>query len=362
MAAGSIVRSISSMFNGFWMRHRRNLGLAVAGALEARRIGVGVIGRHMPVSVCPKHAIKRLDRFLSNPRFDDDEAQATLLRTLIGPRKRVLIAVDWTMMRRWQVLVAGVIQRGRCVPALWAINDLARLHKSQNAFENGFFTRLAACLPEGTEAVVIMDRGFRRVSLVKHLESIGLSYVIRTSGGIEVRHRRYHGPLDEMPIRRNRFMDMHDTELTLKQPTTVRLVSIWKPRQVEPWHLMTNIADRPAVVASIYAKRFHIEETFRDEKDHRFGMSLGYLKCNYAERLTRILLVAALAHLLAMIAGAAARARGLDREYRANTPGSRGRKAHSDFTLGVYYIASIRLNLPRMLDFLWTAQLEENWG
>ena len=354
MAAQSIVRSVCSVFKSFWKRHRENLGLAVAGVLLGKRVGVASIGRSMPAGTCPKHAIKRLDRFLSNDRLHDDEAQATLLHTVVGPRKRILIAVYWTKIRDWQVLVAGVIQCGRCIPILWSVMDPRRRYKSQNAFENGFISALVAALPSGTDATVLLDRGFRRISLVKHLRSVGLSFVIRIPGKTMVRHESYCGLLSNMPLRPNRFVDMPDAEATADHPASVRIVSIRKRGQKEPWHLMTDRPESCDQVANMYAKRFHIEETFRDQKEHRFGLSLGYLKVTRADRLTRVLLVAAVAHFVAMLVGAAARATGLDRLYRANTPGKRGRKAHSDFTLGLYYAPRVKLKRVPRLQLLWS--------
>ena len=176
--ANRIVRAIDEIFNDPWKRHR----------------------------------LKRFDRFLSNPRFDNQKAQEKLLKTVIGDRKRVLIAVDWTKVREWHVLVAGVIQRGRCVPVLWAVMDPQKQYKSQNAFEDVSFP------------------------------------------------------------------------------------------------------------------------------------------------------VTALAHLLAMLAGTYAREKELDRHYRANTPGRAGRRAHGDFTLGLYYVLRIpwRLRAAMALLIEWTEP--ENWG
>ena len=71
-------------------------GPMVEGVGEARKLGVAVVGRHLPTRTTPKHAIKRVDRFLSSAYFDHREAQEELLRTVIGPRRFVRIAVDWT--------------------------------------------------------------------------------------------------------------------------------------------------------------------------------------------------------------------------------------------------------------------------
>ena len=254
--ANRIARAIDEIFNDFWKRHRLNLGLAVAAVLMARRVGVGVVGRYMPVRTVPKHAIKRFDRFLSNHRFDDRKAQEQLLKTVVGDRKRVLIAVDWTKVREWHVLVAGVIQRGRCVPVLWAVMDPQKLYKSQNAFENAFFTWLAQALPDGARAVVLMDRGFRRVSLVRHLRSIRLSFVIRTSGTTRVTGKCFSGKLEDVSFPRSRLLDLPDTRLTTRHPEETRVVCLWERRQLEPWYLMTDLEEPTRAVAQNYGKRF----------------------------------------------------------------------------------------------------------
>jgi hypothetical protein len=141
-----------------------------------------------------------------------------------------------------------------------------------------------------------------------------------------------------------------------------RVVCLWERRQLEPWYLMTDLEDPARGTTNAYGKRFRIEETFLDEKSHRFGLSLGGLKVTRDERLERILLVTALAHLLAMLAGTDARKKELDRHYRANTPGRAGKRAHSDFTLGLYYVLRIPRRLRAAMALLvgWTEP--ESWG
>ena len=190
MTARPIVQSVEIIFKGFWKRHVRVLGDMVAGAFCAHRLQLSAVARQLPGRSSPKHAIKRVDRFLGNPRFDHRRAQEQLLRRVVGPRRRVLIAVDWTKVRRWQVLVAAVVQSGRGIPVMWAVQDPNRLHKSWNAFEHGFFAWLAQALPDGVEAVLLLDRGFKRVELVRFLRRLGLHFVIRTGGSVHVRHPR----------------------------------------------------------------------------------------------------------------------------------------------------------------------------
>ena len=360
MAARLIVQRVGKIFKGAWKRHIENLGLLVAAAFEARRLGVAILGRYLSTGTSPKHAIKRVDRFLGNHRFDHRWAQERLLRSVIGPRKRVLIAVDWTKVRQWSVLVAAVIQRGRAVPVLWSVMQAKSLYKSVNAFEHGFFSWLSQALPPGVEGVVLLDRGFKRVALVNHLKRCGLRFIIRTGGNVHVRHPQYEGRMDRVIQKRGERRDLTDALLRPSRPVRVRVVGGWERGQREPWLLMTDLDWAVKHVIAAYGKRFRIEETFRDEKNSRFGLFLGGVKFHHAERLERMLLVAALVHFFAMAAGAMARKLGLDRQFRANTV--RHKATHSDFTLGLYYFPRLLRNRKITLHLLYRDTEMEFWG
>jgi hypothetical protein len=360
MTAKEIMQSIEVICKGLWKRHLVNLALLVHAAFECKRLGIAALGREMRCSTSPKHAIKRVDRFIGNNRFDHRTAQEELLRHVVGPRKTVLIAVDWTKIRKWPALVAGVVKRGRAIPVMWSVMGAHALYKSQNAFENGFFAWLAQALPDGVLAVILLDRGFKRVELVKHLRRCGLSFVIRTGGNVHVRHPSYKGRMDELVKKHGEVVDLQGAILRPSRPVEVRVVGVWECGQKEPWLLMTNLTDGVAEVVAAYGRRFRIEETFRDEKDPRFGFALGKLKMMQGERLERMLFIAALVHLLAMLVGGAARRMGLNRGYRANTV--RDKPTHSDFTLGVYYILRLQLNYSELLDEFFTELEKEFWG
>jgi hypothetical protein len=362
VVAKQILHAVDGIFKHFWKRHRANLGLAVTAVFESRRLGVAAIGRALPTRVDPKHAIKRVDRFLSNDRFDHRSAQEVLLRAVVGPRTRVYVSVDWTRIRDWWVLVASVVYRGRALPVLWSAIDYRRMYKSQNKFENAFFSWLASALPVGVRGVVIMDRGFDRLDLVQRLRTLGLSYVIRYGGKTHVEHRTYQGPVNKLLSRRGVITDLRGAMLRAENPVEARLVGVWDHGQAEPWLLVTDL-DLPArQIVKIYGRRFQIEETFRDEKDSRFGLALGQLRMTQPLRLEKMLLVAALAHLLATLVGALAREYGLDRRYAARSLGTATRRVHSDFSLGLYYTRRLAWKISTLLKKLHADPVGLNWG
>ena len=113
----------------------------------------------------------------------------------------------------------------------------------------------------------------------------------------------------------------------------------------EAWCLATN---RPelgaAAIVERYAKRFTIEETFRDLKDNHFGMGLSATHIGTPERRDRLLFIAAVAHALLTLLGAAGEDCGFDRFLKANTV---KRRTMSLFNQGSHWYRRMGPHPPR---------------
>jgi hypothetical protein len=103
--------------------------------------------------------------------------------------------------------------------------------------------------------------------------------------------------------------------------------------------LATSLSDGEAgAVIACYARRFQIEETFRDTKSHRFGFSFEDAGSRTERRLNNLLLIAILAAYATMVLGVAAESDGIGREMQANT--IRHRRVFSLFTLGRFVLTN----------------------
>ena len=71
-------------------------------------------------------------------------------------------------------------------------------------------------------------------------------------------------------------------------------------------------------VVDLYSRRFTIEETFRDQKDPRFGFGMRHTRVASPDRRDRLLLLASLAQALLTLLGAAGERCGLDRVGRGD--------------------------------------------
>ncbi|HEU4410910.1 MAG TPA: hypothetical protein VFS43_37000 [Polyangiaceae bacterium] len=139
-------------------------------------------------------------------------------------------------------------------------------------------------------------------------------------------------------------MRLPTARVTADRAPVPAVVVVHAAKMKEPWCLATSLAERTAQdVIALYGKRFSIEETFRDEKDIHFGLGLSATHVGSCDRRDRLLLLAAIAHALLTLLGAAAEKVGLDREFQ--TSPKRGR-ALSLFGQGTFWYGA----LPNMKD------------
>lgn len=104
-----------------------------------------------------------------------------------------------------------------------------------------------------------------------------------------------------------------------KQPIGA-VVCVKRKGMKDKWCLATSYSEAKASeVINLYARRFTIEENFRDVKDLRFGMGLSSVSIKSVERRDRLLLVSALAIPLLTLLGAAGEEVGLERQLKTNT-------------------------------------------
>src|ERR687890_535752 len=69
-----------------------SLANATLGVMTGASLGVAVIGKSLAQALLPKHAVKQVDRLLSNPRIEAWDVFATWVPEMVGPRKDIVVA------------------------------------------------------------------------------------------------------------------------------------------------------------------------------------------------------------------------------------------------------------------------------
>jgi hypothetical protein len=316
----------------------------VVGVLHAAALGIHAIGRGMAdaMGLDPKHAIKQVDRLLSNAGITVWQWFAQWVTFVVAARKALVVALDWTEFDKDDqatIALSGVTPPGRATPLLWKTVRKSALKNRRNDYEAEVIERLHELLPEDVEVTVLADRGFGDQKLFMYLETLGWSYAIRFRQIIQVTHGGRAMPAAAwIPINGHAKM-LRDALITADKTSIPAVVVKHQKGMKEAWCIATNRTDLGAAgVIKLYARRFTIEETFRDIKDNHFGMGLSETHIGSPERRDRLLLLSAIAQALLTLLGAAGEACGIDRTLKANTVKTR---TMSLFNQGCYWYRAI---------------------
>lgn len=330
--------------NDLHVKRVLSLANAATGALGAASFGVAAIGRALAVAnqLDPKHAIKQVDRLFSNPGVDPAKLFSSWVPYVLGARKEIVVALDWTEFDADDHSTLGlylVTSHGRATPLLWKTVRKSQIAGKRNSEEDQLLLDFRQVLGNDMKVTLLADRGFGDAKLYQFLEELGFDYVIRFRSTILVTSADGEARLakDWLP-KSGRTGTMRDVKVTKSALPVPAFVFTKAKAMKEPWFLATSLKQVGSQIVKLYGRRFSIEEAFRDLKDPRFGRGLNEVRISSPERRDRILLVAALALALLTLLGAAGEEVGLDRTLRANTSKAR---THSLFFQGSYYYAAL---------------------
>jgi len=316
-----------------------SLAAATLGVMVGASLAVAMIGQALAQArgLVTKHAIKQVDRLLSNQGIDVWDSFARWVPHLIGAREEILVALDWTDFDsddQATLALNLVTDHGRAMPLLWLSVWKDELKDQRNAFEDACLLRLSQVLPPGCRVTILADRGFGDHKLFAHLADLGFSYVIRFRGNIHVTDASGETrTAAEWVGSSGRARKLRGARVTASHVYQVGAIVCVHARDMkEPWCLAASDAEAPAgTLIRQYSRRWTIEPSFRDTKDLRFGMGMAEIRIAEPERRDRLLLISAFAMTLLTMLGAAGESLGMDRLLKSNTSKTR---THSLFRQG----------------------------
>jgi hypothetical protein len=334
------VRSFLGAVYGADLHAKRidSLAGATLGVMQSASLAVALIGQALAQAkgLVTKHAIKQIDRMLSNNGIDVWDSFARWAPHQIGARRDILVAMDWTDFDHDDQATLAlhlVTGHGRAAPLLWLSVWKDELRDRRNDFEDACLRRLADLVPAGCRVTILADRGFGDQKLFAFLAELGFGYVIRFRGNIHVTDAEgISKPAAAWVGKGGRARKLTDARVTAKGQQVGAVVCVHAKDMKEPWCLATS--EREATAATLinhYARRWTIEPQFRDTKDLRFGMGLSSTRIGEPTRRDRLLLVSAFATALLTLLGAVGESLGMDRLLKSNTSKTR---THSLFRQG----------------------------
>ena len=315
-----------------------SLANGTLGVMTSASLAVSVIGQSLAQArgLLTKHAIKQVDRLLSNQGIVVWDLFGPWVAEMVGQRTAIVVAMDWTDFDaddQATLALNLVTSHGRATPLLWLTVLKDELKDQRNDFEDLCLSRLAEVLPEGVAVTILADRGFGDTKLFGFLDRLGFAYVIRFRGNIHVTANDGETrPAAAWVGTGGRARKLRDAEVTAGRHRVGAVVCVKAKAMKEAWCLVASNADATArEIVNLYARRWTIEPGFRDTKDLRFGMGLGVLRIADPQRRDRLLLLNAFAIVLLTLLGAAGESLGMDRHLKSNTSKQR---THSVFRQG----------------------------
>ena len=310
------------------------LGVVRTASLAVHTIGLGLA---LARGLLTKHAIKQVDRLLSNEGIDIDAVLPHWVRYVVGSRPSIKVAMDWTDFDadgQTTIMLSLMTRHGRATPLAWLTVDTATLRNHRNSYEYQILVRLADALPAEIQVCIVADRGFGDQKLYRVLtDELKFDYVIRFRGNIKVTAADGEERIALGWVGTGgRATVLRDAMVTADRCQVGTVVCVRDKDMKGAWCLATSYKDAAAgALKALYGGRWGIECGFRDTKDLRFGMGMGSIHVSTPARRDRLWLLNTLAIALLTLLGAAGEALGYDRHLKSNTT---KRRTHSLFRQG----------------------------
>lgn len=280
---------------------RENLALLVATMLDVRSANLMDLAAGLP------REAERIDmrfqwitRVLMNPLIEPDAVMAPFAREVLARLAAeglavVLILDQSKLTDRHQVLMLAVRYGERALPLLW------RVEQTEGAIgfavQKELLEAAVALLPEGAEVCLMADRFYGTADLIALCQEHGWDYRLRLKGNLVIRDAK--GRTTTGRLAPAGVFALEGVQLTAR-PATTNIGVIHDPDHDQPW--IIAMAATPGYLKTLeYSARWAIEPMFSDFKSRGFGIADSQIQ--YPDRLSRLLLVMALALYTAVSTG-----------------------------------------------------------
>jgi len=245
---------------------------------------------------------RRFARWLDNSSIDHHVWYAPIFLYALRnwSRMSIFLALDTSMLYdRFCCVQISMIYMNRAIPVAWCVLS----HNSSSVKYKQYahlFELATILLPRKVEVFFLADRGFVCKALMRRLQQLRWSWRIRVKGNQKLRTTGSFITPKTLPLSRGKAL-LFSRHLDFGEGLErISLSAGWAKGSREPWYILSADAASTDVFMD-YARRFGIEEGFRDEKSGGCGLELGRIRD--AKKLERLLLVISTAQIIAVSEG-----------------------------------------------------------
>lgn len=347
----------------------------VATAIQmSQKLSITSIGRRLESDAKLKHRIKKVDRLLGNKHLYSEldtiySGLSHYVFQYISQDKVSPIVIDLCFLKDGydiQMLSAEVATQGRTIPLY---REVFRKGELKNR-EQEFISKLSKCIPSDRNVLIIMDAGFGD-NWFEAIESQKWYWLVRARSGKYLKLSNDHEWREVSELFNQigeRAKCYENAYITKDKPRACRVITKkgsaiskrkkptklprnynsasgnYKRLTKEPWILATNLPKtyNTTQVLNSYKKRMQIEESFRDIKSPRYGLSGRHIETSCIYRWAILMLLTAIAQITLWIIGVIGHSQGFQKVFQSNTV--KDKKIFSYFYLGQLIVQFNKLN------------------
>ena len=290
----------------------------------------------LPLPILFESRRRHLQRFLILPQLSVVLLWLPLIKQIITTQiklgEQAIITLDRTQWRTNNLLMVSVIWSKRAWPIYWQFMPKIG---SSNLAQQQAILRPALRLLKGYKVVVVGDREFHSVKLATWLEEQKVYFALRQ------KKATYIKPVGGDYQRLSELGLVPGVKLFLSGVTCTKekgfgqfnLAAYWQRKSPDTgWYILTNL-DSLASALKVYKARSGIEAMFKDCKSG--GYNLEDCKAS-KERLSRIVLLIAIAYTGVGLAGQKIKRQGQQKYVNRLKELRRVEQRHSNFWVGLY--------------------------
>ena len=308
---------------------------------------ISSLGRNKDGEAYVKHKIKSVDRLIGNTNLHAELPMVykEFFQPFIASLSTLYIIVDWSGCCREDIhmLRASIVHNGRSVTIYNEIHPQKML--GNRTVHKDFLAALYKQIPLGKKVVIITDAGFATPWFNAVLK-LGWDYLGRLKGDVKILlddHPRWMRAknLHKKANARGRYEGYSTIGSSSSTPVGGNIYSYKKkPKNRKgkskypdvnkqysasnrtPWIIATSLKNHnygKNPIRELYEKRMQIEQTFRDDKDPRFGFGWRFSRNNCMKRISVLCLIASIAAFFLLSIGIFAEKLGLNRKYQVNS-------------------------------------------
>ena len=250
---------------------------------------------------------RQFGRWLENSKINEAEIYRKLARTALADwqGEKIYLALDTSCLwDRFVIVRVAMVYRGRALPLSWLILEHQSATVSFEVYQP-ILKEAAAILPTGCQVILLADRGFADINLMKQARDLGWSFRIRLKKSMRV--HRAHKPstkIGRLIPAKGQAVFLHKVWITDKYfgPVYLALAHVKTAQGYQEWAI---VSDDPTGLHTFdeYGFRFDVEENFLDDKSNGFQLESSQIR--NALSLSRLGLVLATATLYLTSVGTA---------------------------------------------------------